>query len=167
MMCAFLQLSATRPDRDGDIRLSWPVALPGERAPAPFIIDTADIDLARAAVAVGARAVLVRTVDDLDPVDRMAVALAVIEAECGLEAGSVGIIAVAAGAGAVLALSRDVGPRPRLVALGLDEAALPAAEAPTDNAMLVTARGLIALAAAARALPAVLVGPATVPPDTA
>lgn len=155
MMCAFLRLSASSAI-DDDIRFGWPVLAPGGTAASPYIVDTADIDLAGAAVAEGARAVLVRTADDLDPVDRMAVALGVIEAETGLAPGALAILALASGPGAVLTLVRDATPRPRLAAIGLDEAAFPPQARPESA---VTARGLVALAAAARRLPAFLAGP--------
>ena len=78
--------------------LLWPLIADGDEAPGvTFSVATSDPEAARAAVAAGARAILVSVDDDFAPADRMAVALSVTEAELGLADGAVSLILEIAG----------------------------------------------------------------------
>ena len=91
-------------------------------------------------------------------VQRLAVKLAVREAEAGLPAGSTRIVAVADTARGIFALGTLPGASARLAALLWDPDALSAeagAVPARDAAPLAAARGLVVLAAAAAGVPAV------------
>lgn len=123
-----------------------------------FTIATADPDRARAAVEAGARAILVTVTDDLTPADRMAVALAVAEAELGLAGGDLALIVEIASPAAALCLARRIPAPGRLAALGINLDGFGFGAAGGIDAPRAVAAGLVTLAAAAHGLPAYLRG---------
>ena len=146
--------------------LLLPVITVDERTPAgAFTIATANPDEARAAVEAGARAVLVTLTDDIAPAGRMAVALAVTEAELGLADGDLRLIVEIAAPAAALRLARGIPAPGRLAALGIDIHGFGLGAAGGIDAPRLTAAGLVTLAAAAHRLPAYLRGSGSLMPD--
>lgn len=160
MSCVFQLLGRnTRKDLPSRPALLWPLVAPGSPPPAvTFSVATADIDAARAAVMDGARAVLVPVVDDLVPLDRMAVALSVLEAELDLADGNLSLFLEIAGPGAALSLGRNTPASRRLAAIGIDLDGFGLGAAGAIDAPRSVAAGLVALAGAALRLPVYLTG---------
>lgn len=146
--------------------LPGPLVAEPERAPAAGAwtqIFARGIDLARA-IAAGAGAVLVPCRDDFDDLGRTDAALAVAEAEAGLDDGRLPLFALVAGAGATAALPWRTPPSRRLRAIGLWPDGLAAAPArPLDDPVVLTAAGLVGLTARAHGLAAFLAVPAAAP----
>ncbi len=139
--------------------LLWPLIASGDEAPGvTFSLATAEPDAARAAVAAGARAILVPVQDDFTPADRMAVALSVAEAELGLADGALSLILEIAGPGAALRLGRDKPTSRRLAAIGIDLDGFGLGAPGGIDAPRSVAAGLVALAGAALRLPVYLTG---------
>lgn len=139
--------------------LQWPLVAAGETPPGgPFTIATADPETARAAIAAGARGVLVSVRDDFDAADRMAVGLSVAEAELGLADGELSLILGIAGPAAALRLGRGLPASRRLAAIGIDLDGFGHGAAGVADAPRLVAAGLVALAAAALGRPAYLTG---------
>lgn len=138
-----------------------PAFAPTDR-PFAVALATQDDDLG-AAVSRGAAAVVLSGDGGYAAVERLAARLAVAEAVAGAEAGRTGIVYAVNGPAGLLTLSGPAAAPARLVALGLDEAAL-AERVGVDPdgaaAPLVAARGLVVLAAAAAGVPAFRIGPA-------
>ena len=160
MSCVFQLLGRnTRKNLVSRPALLWPLIAAGSLPPAvTFSVATADIDAARAAVADGARAVLVPVIDDLAPLDRMAVALSVLEAELDLGDGSLCLFLEIAGPGAALALGRNTPASHRLAAIGIDLDGFGLGAAGAIDAPRSVAAGFVALTGAALHLPAYLTG---------
>lgn len=143
-----------------------PVMTAGDQSPGgAFTVATADPDKARAAVEAGARAVLVTVTDDVAPADRMAVAMAVAEAELGLAGGDLALIVEIAGPAAALRLARSIPAPGRLAALGINLDGFGFGAAGGIDAPRAVAAGLVTLAAAAHGLPAYLRGSGSLTPD--
>lgn len=139
--------------------LQWPLIAVETTPPAgAFTIATADPDSARAAIAVGARGVLVAVTDDFDPADRMAVALSVAEAELGLADGALSLILEIAGPAAALRLGRGLPASRRLAAIGIDLDGFGRGAAGAADGPRLVAAGLVVLAGAALGLPVYLTG---------
>lgn len=148
--------------------LLWPLVAAGDPPPGvTFSVATGDPDMARAAVAAGARAVLVPVEDDLAPADRMAVALSVTEAELGLASGALALILEIAGPAAALRLGRGLPASPRLAAIGIDLDGFGRGAAGAVDGPRLVAAGLVALAGAALGLPAYLTGADSLTPSGA
>ena len=145
--------------------LLWPLIASGDEVPGvTFTVATADPDAARAAIAVGARAVLVPVHDDFTPADRMAVALSVTEAELGMTDGALSLILEIAGPEAALRLGRDRPASRRLVAMGIDLDGFGLGAPGGIDAPRSVAAGLVALAGAALRLPVYLTGAGSLSP---
>lgn len=148
--------------------LLWPLVAAGDPPPGvTFSVATGDPDMARAAVAAGARAVLVPVESDLAPADRMAVALSVTEAELGLADGALALILEIAGPAAALRLGRGLPASPRLAAIGIDLDGFGRGAAGAVDGPRLVAAGLVALAGAALGLPAYLTGADSLTPSGA
>lgn len=113
-------------------------------APA-FLAATSETAVAASLLAAGLSGVLLSLVSGWTEVERLAVRLAVAEAEAGLPHGHIRIAAMAASPQAVLALTGTPPPLPRLLALGLDGEAVTSGR---GGPVLATARGIVLLAAA-------------------
>lgn len=139
--------------------LLWPLISAGGQPPGvTFSVATADVDAARAAVATGARAILVPAVDDLTPADRMAVALSVLEAELDLADDSLCLFLEIAGPGAALELSRKTPASRRFAAIGINLDGFGLGAAGAIDAPRSVAAGLVALTGAALRLPVYVTG---------
>ncbi|SCM79062.1 hypothetical protein KL86PLE_90215 [uncultured Pleomorphomonas sp.] len=148
--------------------LLWPLVAAGDPPPGvTFSVATGDPGMAGAAVAAGARAVLVPVEDDLAPADRMAVALSVTEAELGLADGALALILEIAGPAAALRLGRGLPASPRLAAIGIDLDGFGRGAAGAVDGPRLVAAGLVALAGAALGLPAYLTGADSLTPSGA
>ena len=146
--------------------LLWPLIAAGDQPPGvTFSVATADPDAARAAIATGARAVLVPVDDDIALADRMAVALSVMEAELGLADGTLALILEIAGPGAALQLGRGLPASRRLAAIGIDLDGFGLGATGAVDAPRSVAAGLVALASAALGLPAYLTGTGSLSPS--
>ncbi|WP_181706717.1 hypothetical protein [Chthonobacter rhizosphaerae] len=149
-------------------RHRWLDLKPGEVAPsrsvaARSVHDPAPADLVRldcradeatvaAAVARAPTALLVSGTGDMDDFGRFLVRLSVAEALLDRPDGGTAVALLLDRPAAVLAAPLLAAQSPRLVALGLDRPALAAALGGDGSAGVATARGLLALAAAARDL---------------
>ena len=143
----------------------WPLIADGDEAPGvTFSVATSDPEAARAAVAAGARAILVSVDDDFAPADRMAVALSVTEAELGLADGAVSLILEIAGPAAALRLGRDRPASRRLAAIGIDLDGFALGAPGGIDAPRSVAAGLVALSGAALRLPVYLTGAGSLSP---
>ena len=146
--------------------LFWPLIAAGNPWPGvTFSVSTREPDVARAAIAAGARAVLVAVTDTLMPADRMAVALSVAEAELGLADGSLALILEIAGPGAALQLGRGLPASRRIAAIGIDLDGFGLGAAGAVDAPRLTAAGLVALTGAALGLPVYLTGTGSLLPS--
>jgi len=146
--------------------LLWPLIAAGDPPPGvTFSIATGEPDAAGAAIAAGARAVLVAVRDDLTPADRMAVALSVREAELGLADGALTLILEIAGPGAALQLAHNLPSSRRLAAIGIDLDGFSLGAAGTVDAPRAVAAGFVALAGAALGLPTYLTGAGSLSPS--
>ncbi|PIO97111.1 hypothetical protein [Pleomorphomonas carboxyditropha] len=148
--------------------LLWPLVAAGDPPPGvTFSVATSDPDMARAAVAAGARAVLIPVEGDFAPADRMAVALSVTEADLGLADGALALIIEIAGPAAALRLGRGLPASPRLAAIGIDLDGFGRGAAGAVDGPRLVAAGLVALAGAALGLPAYLTGADSLTPSGA
>lgn len=148
--------------------LLWPLVPAGDPPPGvTFSVATGEPDAAAAAIAAGARAVLVAVRDDLAPADRMAVALSVREAELGLADGALALILEIAGPGAALQLARNPPSSRRLAAIGIDLDGFGLGATGTVDAPRSVAAGFVALAGAALGLPTYLTGAGSLSPSGA
>lgn len=139
--------------------LFWPLIAAGHPSPGvTFSVATRDPQVARAAIAAGARAVLVAVEADLTPADRMAVALSVAEAELGLADGTLSLILEIAGPGAALQLGRGLPSSRRIAAIGIDLDGFAMGATGAIDGPRLTAAGLVALTGAALRLPVYLTG---------
>lgn len=146
--------------------LLWPLIAAGNQPPGvTFSVATSDPDAARAAIATGARAVLVPVHDDLSPADRMAVALSVMEAELDLADGTLALILEIAGPGAALQLGRPLPSSRRLAAIGIDLDGFELGAKGAVDAPRSVAAGLVALTGAALGLPTYLTGAGSLSPS--
>ncbi len=119
----------------------------------------ADEAILSAAVTRGSAALLLTDCHSAEDIGRLAARLAVAEATLGLDDGVTSIVALLDHPAGVLQAASIASASRRLLAIGLDPAALAAAlgtppDSPTPA--LDTARGLVLLAAAAAGLPAVI-----------
>ena len=148
--------------------LLWPLVAAGAQPPGvTFSVATADPEAARAAIATGARAVLVPVQDDFTPADRMVVALSVMEAELNLPDGSLSLILEIAGAGAALQLGRGLPASRRIGAIGLDRDGFARGAAGVVDGPRLVAAGFVALAGATLRLPTYLTGAGSLSPSGA